>query len=197
MRLVDDDDVRARQQLTETRVLQRQICKQQMMVYHDDVGGLRLTPRLDDEAIVEVLAAHTEAIVDGRADPRLQAVTFGQIMELGQIAARARARPALDSGEVVQPRRIAELSLLGQHETVPTQIVGSPLEKRNRQRATDCRAERGQIACEELVLQCLRASRDHGLATGQQHRGEIRERLTDSGPGLDDEMRPILQRLPD
>lgn len=53
-----------------------------MMVNDDDIGRLRLAPRLDDKTVIDTLAPHPEAIVDRRANPRLEAVAVGQIMVL-------------------------------------------------------------------------------------------------------------------
>ena len=64
MRLVDDHGVRARQELAEAALFQREIREQQMMVHDHDVRGLRFAARLEHEAAVEELALAAEAVVD-------------------------------------------------------------------------------------------------------------------------------------
>ena len=53
MRFVDDDRIRARQQVAEALLLQHEVGHQQMMIDDDDVGRLRLAPRLHDVAAIE------------------------------------------------------------------------------------------------------------------------------------------------
>ena len=93
MRLVDDHRVGAGQQLAESAFLEREIREQQMMVHDHDVGGLRFAARFEHEAAVEELAVVAEAVVDGRRDGGAQRVILGRVLELGEIAARARSAP--------------------------------------------------------------------------------------------------------
>ena len=53
VRLVDDDRIRARQQLAEALVLQHQVGHQQVVIDDHDVGRLRFAARPDHEAVLE------------------------------------------------------------------------------------------------------------------------------------------------
>ena len=96
MRFIDDHGVGARQQLAEPVVLQREIGEQQVMVDDDDFCRLCTAARLDDEAAIDELALAAEAIVDRRRDLRAQRVIVGQVLELRQVAARARLAPRVE-----------------------------------------------------------------------------------------------------
>ena len=70
MRLVDDDRVGAGQQIAEALLLEHQIRHQQMMIDHDDVGGLRLAPRFDDVAALERRAIRARDSCRASRSPR-------------------------------------------------------------------------------------------------------------------------------
>ena len=65
VRLVEDHGFRARQQLAEAFVLQREVGEQQVMIDDHDVGGLRLAPGRDDVASRIGRTSRAEAVLPG------------------------------------------------------------------------------------------------------------------------------------
>ena len=82
MRLIENDGLGARQQIAEAFVLERKIREQQVVIHHDDVGGLGVAPRLEHMAARELGALRSQAVFAGRGDLRPQRGLFGQIGEL-------------------------------------------------------------------------------------------------------------------
>ncbi len=148
MRLVDDHRVRARQQLAEAAVLQRKIREQQVMIHDHHVRGLRFAARLGDEAAVVEAASRPKAIVDGRSDRASQPVVVPEVLELGQVAACARAAPGCDRAELGKRRRVARALVQRGLDPMPAQVVAAALQQRDAHRPAEQRAEQRQVACE-------------------------------------------------
>src|SRR5690606_14351914 len=93
-------DLALRQQLAEASVLQGKVREQEMVVHDDDVGLLRGAPRGRDEAVVEPRAACAQAVLDRRGDDGAERMVLGEIVDLREIAARARAAPLRQASEL-------------------------------------------------------------------------------------------------
>ncbi len=91
VRFVEDERVRAGQDLAEAFLLDRKIGEQEMMIDDDDVGFLRRAPSLDDEAVVEQRTLGAEAVLGGRRHARPERRILRHVGELGAIAASACA----------------------------------------------------------------------------------------------------------
>ena len=197
MRLVDDHRIRAGQELAEAGLFQREIREQQVMVHDHDVRGLRFAARLEHAAAVEEFAAAAETVVDRRGNRAPQRVILRQVLELGEIAARARLAPRGDRAELRDTRGVASAVVQRRLEPVPAQIVVAALEQRDARGPSDDGAEQRQVAREQLVLERARTGRNDRAPAGQQHRQQIRERLADAGARLDGGMPAGIECLGD
>ena len=190
MRLVDDDRIRAGQQIAEALLLQHEIRHQQMMIDDDDVRGLRLAPRLHDVTAIERRAIRPEAVVARRGHPGPHRICSAQLGEFGDVAAAgdARPRPHLRQcgGDLATQSARVRL-LLGEFQSMQAQIVRAPLQQRDAHRAADRRGDGRQIAMKQLVLQRARAGRHDDASPRQQRRHQIRERLAGACSRFDDQ----------
>ena len=66
MRFVEDNRVCRWQQFGDAGVFQCDVCKEQMMVDHHDIGLLRFLTRFHHETVLVILAFRTQAGVTGR-----------------------------------------------------------------------------------------------------------------------------------
>ena len=110
VRLVENDGLRARQQIAEALLLEREIREQQMVIHHDDVGRLGIAPRLEHMAARELRALLPQTILARRGDHRPHRRLLRQVGELRQVAglvvaaqrdtrASTRAEPRSPSSE--------------------------------------------------------------------------------------------------
>ncbi len=75
---------------------------------------------------------------------------------------------------------------------MPAQVVRPALEQGHADRPPERAADRGQVAMEELVLECPRAGRDDHAPARHERRHEVSERLARPRARLDDEGLPAL-----
>ncbi len=197
MRLVQDDGIRARQQIAEALILEREIRQQQMMIHHHDLRGLGLAAGLEHMAAGELRALLPQTVLARRGDHRPHRRLLRQVGELREVAGLGARGPPRCARE--HPRRAATPKLEralggGQIQAVPAQIVRAPLEQRHLHRQPQRFGEQRQIAAEQLVLQRARAGGDDHAARRQQRRHEVGEGLTGAGPRLDDERLAACER---
>ncbi len=105
VRLIQDHSLRTGQQIAEALVLERQIGQQQMVIHHDDVGGLRIAARLEYMTTRELRALLAETVLPRRGDARPHRGLLRQVGEFGKIAAFGGRGPSRHSGE--QPGDVA------------------------------------------------------------------------------------------
>lgn len=183
--LVEHGDVHRGQQLGHAAVAQGQIGEEEMVVDHHHVGGHGLAAGLHDMTGVVLAALAAQAVVAGGGDQGDDLGALVQTFEFADVAAAGGLSPGLDARQ--RPHRIAVRqsgALSGQHQPVPAQVAGPPLEQRHGHRQLQDVAQPGQIAEEELVLQALRGRADQGAAAGQQHRQQIGVGLAHAGARL-------------
>ena len=156
--LVEDHRVARGQELGEPFVAQHHVGEEQMMIDDDDVGVERGLARLQHEAVGMKRAAAAEAVVARRRDERPDRRVLRDVGELAAVAGLARARKRDDLRQVarVLARRQPALGRRAL-EMVVADVVGAPLEERERHRRAERGADERQVALEELVLQRLRA----------------------------------------
>src|SRR6185369_15588532 len=129
-------------------------------------------------------------VVASRGNPRPHRIGIAELRELCDVPLPRRARPLT---HCCQPARhlfaqaARDSLLLGQLESMQTQVVRAPLQQRDAHRPADSARDGGQIAMEQLVLKIARARRDDDAPTGEQRRHEIGERLAGAGAGLHDQ----------
>jgi hypothetical protein len=195
VRLVEDRDLDARQQLGDAAVAQRHVGEEEMMVDDDDVGEHRLAPRLHHVALAVLRAFAAEAVLARRRDERDDAAALVEALELGEVAARGRQRPRLDLGERADGEAVGKVSVLpGAAEPMQAEIARATLQERHRHRQVERAAKARQIAEEELVLERLGRGAEQRPGTAEQRRDEVGEGLADAGAGLDDERATLLDR---
>ena len=128
VRLVQDETVRARQELAEPLVLERQIGTEQVVIDHHQVRRLGLATGLHQVTVLPLRAGLAETVVagGGHRGPHLGILGDGQFPD---IPPAGSLRPVLDLAQLVAhlqglPGGVVE----GQLEPVATEIVGTPLE---------------------------------------------------------------------
>jgi hypothetical protein len=195
VRLVEDRDLDARQQLGDSAVAQRHVGEEEMVVDDDHIGEHRLAARLHHVAAPVFGAFDAEAVLARRRDERDDAAALVEAGELGEVAARRRLRPRLDLGERAHRVAVGQLRVVArEREPVQAEIARAPLEERHRDRQLERAAQARQVANEELVLQRLRRGAEERAGAAEQRRDEVREGLADAGAGLDDERAALLDR---
>ena len=196
VRLVEDDRVRAGQQLGDSVVAQGKVGAEQVMVDDDHVGGLRRLARPKDEAVAEVVAILPEAALSGGRRQRPGGRVFGNARRLAAVAGGGDRREALDPAQ----HRDVLASLETAFGEVSAQVMAAdvvrpPLEQRD----AGARAERlphaRKVAPEQLILQRLRSGADQHARAAEQRGNEIREGLADAGAGFHDQRLAGVDRL--
>ena len=194
--LVDDERLRARQDLAEAFLLQRQVGQQQVVVDHHQVGRLRPLARLHHETFAPERALGTQAVVSGGGDQRQQRRILRQRFHLRHVAAAGAPAPgdhALELADLL-PGSKARLAL-GLLHPVTAQIVGPTLQQRGLQADAERIAHPRQIAQVELVLQRASAGADDGLHSRQQRRHEVGVGLAGTGAGLCQQHLAAFERI--
>ena len=145
--LVDDERLRARQDLAEAFLLERQVGQQQVVVDHHQVRRLRTLARLHDEAVGEERALAAQAVFRGAGDHRQQRRVFPAARV--QLSARSPMRVRPDQATMrwncaaSLARGEARLALRLAHAVV-AQVVGAALQQRGLQ--SRCRGRRARAA---------------------------------------------------
>ena len=195
VRLVEDRDLDARQQLRHAAVAQRHVGEEQVMVDDDEVGEHRLAPRLHHVALAVLRAFAAEAVLARRGDQRDDAAALVEAVELGEVAARRRLRPGLDLRERAHREAIGQVRVLARAaEPVQAQVARAALEQRHRHRQLERVAQARQVAHEELVLERLGGGAEQRSRAAEERGHEVGEGLADAGSGLDDERLAVLDR---
>lgn len=185
MRLVDHEGLRARQDLAEALLLERQVGQQQVMVDHHHVGRLCTLARLHHETVVPERALVAQAVVDGGGDHRVQRRVFRQGFQLGHVAEAAAPGPGQDALELRHLLRRTEAGFAtGLLQAVAAQIVRTALEQRTAVAHPERRAHPRQVAVVQLVLQRAGAGGNDDLQPRQQRRHQVRIGLAGAGTGL-------------
>ena len=198
MRLVEDRDLDAGQQLRDAAVAQDQVGEEQVMVDDDKIRLHRFAPRLHDVAFAVGRAIGAQAVVARRADDRDHRRALVQAVDLGEVAGVGAQRPALDARELRDRPSIRQLRAVARLlQSVQAEVTPSPLQQRGAQRQGEGVEQPRQVAHEELVLQALGRGADQGAAAAQQRRHQVREGLADAGPRLDDQRIAPGDRLRD
>jgi hypothetical protein len=198
VRLVEDDRVAGRQQLAHAFVLEHDVGKEQVVVDHHHVGGQGILPRRQHEAALLMRAFLAEAVLPRRGGDRPGAGILRHIDALGLVAGSGALGEAHDLAQVrgFLARRQA-CRRQGALQVVGADVIGAPLEQRNRRANTQRIAHRRQVAIEELVLQGLGAGGDDHLAAREQGRHQIGEGLAGAGAGLGHQRLVVGDRLGD
>ncbi len=198
MRLVENERVRAGQDLAEALLLDRQVGEQQVVVDHHQIGLLRRAPRLDDEAFAERGAVGAEAVLGGRGHARPQRRILRHLGQFGAIAGRRARRPDVDRLQLGDLFAAGETPFLPRLlEPVQAQVVRAALQQRRADARAEDAAHLRQVAMEQLVLQRLGAGRDDHAPARRQRGHEIGEGLPGAGAGLGDEHLAVGDRLLD
>ena len=144
MRLVDDDRVRARQQVAEALLLEHEVGHQQVVIHDDDVRRLRFPACRQHEALVVNRALRAEAVLARRRDPGPDGIGFTDAGQLGDVTALRDVRPRthLGNGQCDVTTHAARVRLLfSEVEPVPAKVVRTALQQcdahRTSERATD------------------------------------------------------------
>jgi hypothetical protein len=149
MRLIQDHGLRARQQIAEALVLEREIGKQQVVIHDHDVGGLRVAPRLEHMAASELGTLLAQAVFTRRGNVRPERRLLRQIGEFRQIARLGGRRPACHPREHACHAALARQqgALLGRKfQSVPAQIVGPSLEQGDLNRQSERLRQQRNVA---------------------------------------------------
>jgi hypothetical protein len=198
VRLVEDRDLDARQQLGDSAVAQRHVGEEEVMVDDDDVGEHRLAARLHDVAAAVLGTLGAEAVLARRRHQRDDAAALVEPRQLGEIAARRRLRPRLDLGERAHGSAVGQLRVVARkREPVQAEIARPALQQCDRDRQLERAAQARQIADEELVLQRLGRSAEQRARAAEERGNEVREGLADASAGLDDERAAPFDRIRD
>jgi hypothetical protein len=190
MRLIQDDGLRARQQIAEAFVLECEIGQQQVVIHDHDVGGLRVAPRLEHVAASELRTLLAQAVFTRRGNVRPERRLLRQIGEFRQIARLGGRRPACHPREHARHAALARQqgALLGRKfQSVPAQIVGPSLEQGDLDRQSERLRQQRNVAAKQLVLQRARAGGDDHAAPRQQRRNQVSEGLARARARLDDQ----------
>jgi len=185
VRFVDNERLRARQDLAKAFLLQRQVGQQQVVIDDDHVRRLRALPRGDDKTVGEERAFAAQAILRGAGDQRQQRRIVGQRIELGEVAHARAPGPGDDAlelrGELARPETRFALRLA---HAVVAQVVRAPFQQRGFHPDAERIADAWQVAVVELVLQRARAGGNDGLLARQQRGHQIGEGLAGAGAGF-------------
>ena len=167
MRFIEHEGFGFRQQLTETFLAQQEIGEQQMMVDHHQFGLLRRAPRPDHVALRPGRAFLPQAVVGVGSDLLPERVAGGNGVKFGDLAGYRVSRPFTQRVQARGGLVLGEFGrALGQFKTIAAQIIGAPLEQRDRDRRGERLAHQRNIAVEELILQRLGAGGNHGFQPG-------------------------------
>ncbi|MNI36568.1 hypothetical protein D3C73_906230 [compost metagenome] len=195
MGLVDDEGLRTGQQLAEALLLQREIGEQQMVVDHDQVGGLRTLAGTHDEAVIPEGALVAQAVVDGGGDDRQQRRVIGQAIEFSDIARIRAPRPGQDALELCRLFRAGKTRLTAcLLQAIAAQVVAASLQQRAAQSDAQRLAHARQVTVIELVLQRAGTGGNDGAHSGQQHRHQIGKGLAGAGTGFGEQQVALLHR---
>jgi hypothetical protein len=105
-----------------------------MMIHHDHVGRLRFAPRLHDVTTIEHRTIRAETVVASRRDPGPHRIRIAELRELGNVPLPRRARPLAhfrESSRNFLAQATSDGLLLGELESMQTQVVRAPLEQRD------------------------------------------------------------------
>ena len=139
----------------------------------------------------------TDAAVGARIELGPEMAVLGQLRQLRAIAGLGGLLPVADDAEVVDLFQPIQHRLVGEVvKLLAAEIIAAPLHVADAQLAQVLLQE-GDVLEEELLLQGLGAGRDDDALAGADDRQQIGQRFAGAGPGFDDQVAPLLQRLLD
>jgi hypothetical protein len=152
MGFVNDEAVRAGEDLPESLILEREVGTQQMVVNHHQVGFLSPTPRRKHVAAIPLGAPLAEAIVCRGRDPGPDRgiLRNGQ---LGDVAARSPDFPVPHLRQHGTQDRVPEPLLEGIRQAMQAQVIRAPLEQADARGNPEGIADQGEVTVEKLILE--------------------------------------------
>ena len=164
VRFVEDHRVAGGQEFGRAFVAKHDVGKKEVVIDDHHVGGHRVPPRGEDEAILVIRAILAEAVVARRGNHRPHRRIFRHAGAFGLVAGArdfGEASDALRMHDVLARQEAAFVERA--FEVVVAEVVGAPLEQRDLDRHAEHVAHGRKVAPEELVLQGLGAGRDDDL----------------------------------
>ncbi len=197
--LIEDRDVVLGQEAG-ARASQGQVAHEQGVVDDQDVGRPHSLASLEVEAVAELGAFLAQAVAvlgghgvpDGRGGPEV---------EVGPAPVLGPVRPELDLGELVEVLDLLESrpgTRRGGVKPPEADVVRPPFHQDGRELVRHDRPEERDVFLQELFLEADRVGRDDDLLAGlgrrEDRRDEVGEALAHACPGLDHQVRLVLDR---